>query len=307
MAGGSGAAQLIKRTRRQERRGDRDGSKRRQKSRARSIAKNRARAADDPLQNRREEFACEFLCADCGYLLGEPAPRCPSCKSEDILDLGDVEVAARFRELEEAGRAARVPRGTWVAGGAAALVGAAAAALVHPLFGLGLLIGLPAALSQLLPRLYWSQLKSGLVPSRWRLPAMAQIADTTPARPTTADHARGAELLVSPVTNTPCIAWRVSVFVLRRDRAPELVLDENRAGALNVGGHTLHADSYLVDQTTAAIATDLAPAQPYLRTRGLFTSDEDFSLYEAVLREGEWVELCEGNPSLIRRTMPALD
>lgn len=306
MAGGSDTASLVQQARREERRRERKWQNRRQKSRARNIAKRRARTADDAFEPQREGFACEFLCADCGYLLGESAPRCPSCKSEDILDLGDVEVATRLRELEEARRSSRGPLVSGLVSGATGLLLAAVAGvIVHPGLGLLLALALPATLIQLLPPPYAGQLQAGLVPKRWRLPSGLHAGNAN-GTPVAAGHARGAELLTAPVTATSCIAWRVVVFFCGPDRQPEEVVDECRGGAVVVDNSLLSEDSYLLDRSGPLTAGDQAAAQRYLRSRGLFGADGEFRIHESILREGEWVELCGGDPPLVRRAVPAV-
>ncbi len=307
MTGGNGGAWLIQQARREERRRQRDWQKRRQKSRARNLAKRRARATQGAFQPQREDFPCEFLCADCGCLLGEPTPRCPSCRSESILDLADVEVASRLRELEEPDTEAHETALTsWLGAGAgAAALGTAAALLLHPLAGLASLAAFPLLLTQLLPKLQTRQLQSGLVPTRWRLPAAPQQGQIVGPQ-IVVGRARGAERMQAPISGASCIAWRVTVADAGAERRQRTFLDECRTGDVGINGHQLAAGSYLLDATANATSQDADGVSHYLRTRGLFAASRQFRVREAVLREGEWVELCGGHAPTVRRPLPVV-
>ena len=311
MPGGSGGAYIIQQIRRDERRRERAWQGRRKKSRARSLAKLRGRAAA-PEGISREEFPCEFLCSECGYLMREVAPHCPSCKSDGVWDLANTELAARLRELEEQSRSdipIEVKAGSWAFSGIAG-IGAAigAAILLDPLVGLLALIAVPVGLGVSIPRgtaLVWKRLRGRVLPSRWRLPG-GPDAGSASGPVAASGTVCAAETLVSPISKTPCVAWRVVVdFDAPGDARPqELVVDECEGGALRVDGQTAAADSYVLEATSARIPDDYEPARHYLRTRGLFGNDGHFQIYEAVLREGEFVELCASEPPLIRRPVP---
>ena len=313
MAGGSSGVYIIQQIRRDERRRQRAWQDRRTKSRSRSLAKHRTRKGA-PAAAPREAFACEYLCSECGYLMREQEPHCPSCKSDGVWDLGNTELAVRLRELEEQSRSnipIEVRAGSYAFSGVAG-VGAAigAAVLLDPLAGLLALIAVPVGLAVSIPRgtaLLWKRLRGRVLPSRWRLPGGPAAGSATgPALATGTVCA--AETLVSPISKSPCVAWRVVVnFDAPGDAAPrELVVDECEGGAFSVDGQTVEANSYVLDSSSARILDQYEPARHYLRTRGLFGADGEFHIFESVLREGEFIELCGSEPPLVRRPVPAV-
>lgn len=297
--------------RRDERRRQREWQGRRTKSRARHLAKAR-RGRDEVRDPIREDFACEFLCAECGYLMRERQPRCPSCKGDGVWDLTDTETAERLRALEEDSRSevpVEVRAGSWVFSILTGLgVAAGTALLIDPFAALVLLFAVPLGLGVSIPRgaaLLWRRAGVRALPSRWRLPS-GPAAPARPGHVVAAGLAGPTERLKSPITQTPCIAWRVVVdFDIPGDARPrERVIDECESGDATAGDHHLPANSYLFEATSTRLGGDRHAIHRYLRTRGLFASDGDFGVYESVLREGEFVEVCGAGPALVRRPVP---
>ena len=259
-----------------------------------------------------EDFACQFLCAECGYLMPERAPRCPSCKGEGVWDLTHNETAERLRVLEADSRTeipVEVHAGSWFFSILTGLgVAAGAALMLDPFAALVLLFAVPIGLGVSIPRgaaMLYRNAAVRALPSRWRLPGGPMVG-STPGRVIASGHAGRAEQLVSPITGTSCLAWRVVVdFDTTGDaQLRERVIDECDGGDLVVGSHELAAQTYVLEPTSHRTVGHPEPVRRYLRTRGLFSSDGDFEVYESVLREGEFVEVCGAGPAQVRRPVP---
>jgi hypothetical protein len=91
---------------------DRDMDRFRQKRRRRSIILAIERGASiHPSFGTVVDFPCFHLCGTCGFLERSPVGSCPSCRSDNWLNLADEVVAASVRDMESS---ARQKSPTWV-------------------------------------------------------------------------------------------------------------------------------------------------------------------------------------------------
>lgn len=253
----------------------------------------------------REPFPCQLLCDSCGYLSERRDP-CPACGRVAWIDLGLWAHAHALREREEAERQNPAPEVRWqvrlaslglggglVAGLAAAgvlavgwpallLCGAGATAATH---GLGR------------RRLGWSIMARRVRwPTRWRIPLPLSEPDAPiAARARGTAEPRGA-LLTAPFSRRPCLAYEIAVlFDTPGDAWPPIwVLREVRSSAFAVDGHELASDAAVLaapqEKLERPAITEEALSR-FLRERGLFATDGQFDLFEAILPPGAACEL----------------
>ena len=271
----------------------------------------------------RETFPCLYLCDACGYLADTQAP-CPACRQLSWIDLNLWAHAHALREREEAERQNPSPEVRWqvrlaalaIGGGlgtgiAAGLAAAGLVTLGWPaLLVLG--AGATAATGTLGRRkLGWSIMARRVQwPTRWRLPLpladdRAPIATRAfgPADP------RGG-LLTAPFSGRPCLAYEVAVlFDTPNDAWPPIwVLREQRSCAFEVDHRVVEADAAAlaspIEQVTAPTIGEAALSK-FLRERGLFLTDGQFDLFEAILPPGaacelQWPATPDGAPPFVR-------
>lgn len=244
---------------------------------------------------RREGFSCYLLCGECGYL-GDARGQCPSCGEQSWIDLANVGMAYRLRELDEA-RRVRAPR--WVRAVAGALAIAMAGAVALALF---LCMGvIPAALGSLpvgLLVFFFAQRPLAVLlvrlqkkrPARWRSPELPRRGRP---RELSGRVENEGEPLVAPLSGRACVAYRVAVlFDTPGDARPaEWVLDETRAVDVRVGEERIAGERMLLQNGLEEISADaLATSfdlETFLRQRGLHLSDGQHWLFECVLEPGE--------------------
>ena len=267
------------------------------------------------------EFACRWYCTQCGFLAEQdpqraPPNQCPCCGSGGWADLRQgaivealAEVDDERREVHEQGRSGVlwfIPGGLFSAG---ALYGLAA--LVVELFSLDAKIGegfVISAVMSLMPVVVfgaagavfirrglgaWANVQRPRHPTRWHYPWFRSRKFASRRR----GPAAGQPTLVSPLTQTPCLAYELGVRI--DDVEPEAPwswsLVEQRVGAIEIDGRPL-PDRVLLQVTPVPVqrpATDhpdAAHVDRALRERGLDPERLGYSLYETVLCPGDVVE-----------------
>ena len=248
----------------------------------------------------REPFPCLLLCDGCGYLADRKDP-CPACGRVAWIDLNLWAHAHALREREEADRQNPAPEVRWqirlaslgLGGGLVAGLSAAGVLALGwlPLLACG--AGAAVATHRLGRRgLGWSIMARRVRwPTRWRLPLPLAAPDAPIAA-----HAAGPAdprggLLTAPFTRRPCLAYEVAVlFDTPGDAWPPIwVLREARSAAFAVGGHEFAADAVALagppEQIVQPTISEEALSR-FLRERGLFATDGQFDLFEAVLPPG---------------------
>lgn len=270
----------------------------------------------------REEFPCMHLCSACGYLGDNRAP-CPACAATMWIDLGLTAHAHALRDREWAERQLPARDVHWqirlaslgIGGGlgTAAAAGLAAAGVLA--FWPALLAcGAGASLATFglgQRRLGWSIMARRVrAPRRWRLPLPVADGRAPIVRRASGRAEPREALLRAPFSGRPCVAYEIGVlFDTPNDAWPPIwVLSEMRASAFDVAGHTLPADGAALALSLDPVSTmDEAALSRFLRERGLFATDGQFDLFEAVVEPGatvdlQWPGAPAGAPPFVRVT-----
>ena len=261
--------------------------------------------SDGLLHIDREEFECFFLCRVCGYLSQSDVGRCPSCRREAWIDLGDNRVAGTLSELEDQQRR-EIPG--WIKGVVAGIYAALATVLgvvvgvVHgPQMGVTVgIVSLPVVgLLYLLTLRLWAVVLERLNrkrPTRWRLPLPLTDFRGRPDRHTTG-LAEGEQQLTAPFTGRPCLGYKTMIkFDVAGDaRPPEWVLAEVVSADFAAGGVEVEAERTVIDTEIEMLdEIQLDPdfdLERFLRQRGLYAYDGDFFLYEARVEPGDPISI----------------
>jgi hypothetical protein len=294
----------------------------------------------------RVDFACARLCGTCGYLvehpdvpLDAPLDHCPACGDEGSIDLAVEPVAERVRQIEADARTTPPP---WIKVGIAVGSTALAATLVALLWwggyggtaGLLLLASLffvPIAYFTL-PRMTSVWLLRGRTrpPHRWYEPLGLPDEDTVPNDTLDSVEARAkGDTIEAPISRRDSLAYQVCVlFDTPGDaRPPEWALQEQRAVDTNLGdsvaidAERLYLESpvelvetvggeeatSLLDDVDADSVSDYDEVERFLRQRGLFATEGEFHIYEAVLEPGDVVEASEYDETWVLRHASAAD
>ena len=341
LIGGAGAmADAAKAMRKIQKRIDRRASK----TRRRAMSDGDIVGASG-FKPERVEFACAYLCGTCGYLIEHPAEAseeppasCPACGDEGAVDLAIEPLAERVRQLE-ADERANAP--TWVkqlvGGGTSGLMVALCAtwfATGHPSYGMATIMAalfvVPLAYVTL-PRAASVWLLSGRThpPHRWHEPLGLPEAGAAPNHTLDRLEARAVDdTLEAPISQRECLAYQVCVlFDVSGDaRPPEWALQEQRAthtklgDALELDPDELYLESpvELVETLGEALDSRLDDAEvdsasnydelkQFLRQRGLFSTEGEFHLYEAVLEPGDLVHVDEYDEMHVLRHESAME
>lgn len=273
----------------------------------------------------RVDFDCFHLCAHCGYLSRGAEGVCPACKVETWLDLGDHLVADSVRDEEIRTRRV-IP--AWIKVGLGAVLTVTMASVVVCLnvlwlYDLGAyatwLVGLGAfAVAVVVYLLAVRPLAVLLLrarknkPYRWHLPMPLSDA-TTPVRTILGTASLTGEPLIAPFSRRGCIAYQACVlFDTPGDaRPPEWVIQESFGIDFEVEGDAMDGDHVLVRTPLEEIPLEQAEADGldlarYLRERGLFVSDGEYELYEAIVVPGERVrvKLLANPPTTVVEPIP---
>ena len=247
------------------------------------------------------EFECFLLCGDCGFMAPVHPGPCPSCSQDQWLDLRHHATADQLRDRELAERL-RVPgwvtavtlasaaqvfgMATWRVGPNPSTVSAAAIGVL-----LVTLLGNRSMAWLLMQRI-------GKQPHRWCLP-IPLPANGIPARRVVQGDARhGEQRLEAPFSGRECLAYQISVlFDAPGDaRPPEWVLQEAQGVDFSVDGEPVPGARVLVQKPMELICPDEAEERGlklarFLRERGLFLSDGQFTLFESRVETGEPVQV----------------
>lgn len=278
-------------------------------------AARRARRADGPgPRSDRVEFACRFLCLDCGLLDDNqeraPDERCRACESPAIADLQSRAVFDSIKGFD-LDRRRQIPKeasvisssiggvlGGLASGGFMYAFGTEVAGLVAlwavpgALAGAGLGFGITRVFPDLVADFRPTDLDA--LPLRWALPLPGELSvESSQGRVDAC-----ADPLMAPFSGTPCAAWRVQVlFDTPGDAVPEqCILDEGRSAAFSVGENRYEADRLIVDDDDGPKVFELEFSQldRFLRQRGFDAADGDFRVLEWVLLEGVEVFVDDG-------------
>jgi hypothetical protein len=249
----------------------------------------------------QEQFECFFLCADCGFLEPENQEVCPGCSQSTWLDLRHHATADQVRDEELAERQ-RVPwwvkvvtlataivflgAATWLSGPTPTSVSAAA---------IGVLLVYLAGNRSMACLLVRSIDKR---PHRWRLPIPLPARGAQARQRVHGEATRADKILQAPFSGRECLAYQVSVlFDAPGDaRPPEWVLQEAKGVDFSVNGERIPGVRALVQKPMQLISTDEDKESElklsrFLRERGLFLSDGEFTLFEATVEPGEEVQV----------------
>ncbi|MCP4679050.1 MAG: hypothetical protein GY854_26885 [Deltaproteobacteria bacterium] len=264
---------------------------------SRSLYDNSEIEEDFGARIQRVNFTCFYLCGDCGYLADKPAVACPSCGEKNWLDLRDVEIAEMVQENETTARM-RIPK---VVDGILISLFFVIAFFTLIIFqdpdwsydmsGWFLIIGeaviaVPVFLffRRHLAKLHYRMFSRR--PVRWRMPSLA----STGGKPDRciSGKAKCGELLKAPFSGEPCIAYKASVlFDSHGDaRPPEWVLAEVTAVDFEIEGSPVLGERVMVDvklEPVLASATTSSELEQFLRARGLFLEDGEFTFFEALV------------------------
>lgn len=254
---------------------------------------------------RRSSFECFQLCGHCNYLSKTADADCASCGQREWIDLQHIDTSESLREYEEKRRmeparlykfiswvlaVATFALLTWWIGSWTSPPIPVLPALMLALFAaLGIGFALPRPVSVLLLR--WTPSP----PRRWRLPL-----GLTQSRPEESLSIRlkaaKDERLFAPFSQRPCLAYRLAVrFDTPGDaRPPEWVLHEADCVALQLDGQTVEGSRVLPElELEAQAETPLSDEElsVLLRRRGLFAADGEYLFFEAIVRNGDKVEV----------------
>lgn len=275
-----------------------------------------------------ESFECLHLCVQCGYLDETGERPCPGCGRQAWVDLRVIPEAEVYRQMERRARQEIPPAiarsGVRLAVAAGVVIGAAILVVGGVALGRSAIWGYAtAALSFgvltavggwfLFPRLLtWARLRRRpTFPSRWHLPLPLPDARAHPTETLRGAVEPRGPLLQAPISGTPCVAYEVTVvFDTPGDKRPPMwVLEEERSAPFALQGLEVAANG-----VTLALKAHLAAREDvsvtdqhvvrFLRKRGLFASEGDYLLYEALVVPGETYQM-ETYEGTVPRLRPA--
>ncbi|MDY0003915.1 MAG: hypothetical protein RBU30_21640 [Polyangia bacterium] len=260
--------------------------------------------------NEWEPHECFQLCVECGYLAEGREQPCPGCGSKGWVDLRRISEANQIREMERGNRQV-IPRslsrigylvGVALGLGALALTYSIALPLLENntsgALVMAMAVGIVTAIlgSWLLPRLLVFLLykRRPTFPLRWRLPVPLPSSGDEPAalHEGQAVATNAGELLRAPITGEPCLAYEVSVlFDTPGDlRPPMWILEEERSVAFALDGQEVPPDRVTLELPVEPVGDESPEGSRavalFLRKRGLFASEGDYTLFEALVRPG---------------------
>ncbi len=255
--------------------------------------------------SQRAGFPCFYLCGDCGYMAEKPSGACPSCNSKTWLDLGDVDTARMVREDETSIRMA-IPKviDRFLIGAFVVITMLTLIILQDPDWNLDMsgwfwviaeaIVAVPLyfVLRRHMAKLYYKMRPRP--PIRWRMPSRIPTRKKKPNR-RILGKAVSLEILKAPFSGEPCIAYKASVlFDASGDaRPPEWVLAEVQAvdceiaDTLVPGKHVI-VDAKLEPAPSSALSSE--ELKKFLRARGLYQDDGEFTFFEALVKPSDRVE-----------------
>lgn len=278
--------------------------------RALRVPMGRVRAGDaahwESRQPSWETFPCFHLCLTCGYLAESADELCPGCGYRRWTDLRNLSAAEALRQMERRDRLAipadilwksRLVAGTLGGvGGTLALLGALAGSMSPVssfLFGI-VAFGAVTFPGSFLASRIWSSARfrrRPAFPSRWRIPLPRGRGK--PAQVVSGPATTRADLLRAPVSGRPCLGYELTVlFDAPGDlRPPMWVLEEERNVPFEIDGVRVEANRATFELPKQLVAredgaVDSQAVAQLLRQRGLFSSEGDYSLHEALLEPG---------------------
>lgn len=256
----------------------------------------------------RESFACQFVCAECGWLADSAKLPCPGCTSEAWIDLGHTTTAAMLREHETSTPVLDKRRRRLVNASLAAVfavsvgLGLALSSITLPVIGsvASLMTGVTLVRSLRQPFAQALEARPDqLQPVRRRLalpPASGLVGRVSGV-------AVPESSLRTPLGNQPCLAWRVCARLIEADSEGErLLIDDTRSVAFELGGQRFETDGVGVEgEVQRTRLLDLEPevrerAARFLRERGCFSHEGEWVLEEQWVAASEPVEV-EGRGS----------
>lgn len=266
-----------------------------------------------------EAFACAWVCQGCGFMRDAPKAQadadqtCRHCRARAWIDLRSFRNAQLLREQEQRLREDapdwvqhRVRGAAGVAGvaigGAAALAAGAMLPLLAPVAVIAAAIGGAGAMGveQIIgkPLSRWLIARADVGPARWRcaLPKPNLESEVVARHAGTATTRQAP--LAAPISGRECIAYEVGVvFDAEGDAYPPVwVVREDRNVAFEVGDVDVAADALTTELTMLSVSDqanerDRGDIAKFLRQRGLFVADGEYSFFESVLPVGAEIEL----------------
>jgi hypothetical protein len=249
----------------------------------------------------RAGFPCFHLCSGCGFMDRNAQGVCPACGKMAWYDLADEHLANTLRDQEEK---LRLRSPGWVKLVLALLFLAAVGIVSVSTWGNPIAIALAAVVSivayPLLLRPFtvpMLRLSRGR-PRRWRMP-MPLPEKRAALRKTLKGKAQvRGDLLTAPFSRRKCIAYQVSVlFDTPADaRPPQWVVMETWGTSFHINGTSIDGDNILVKAPLQPVQLDDQDETgpdlvKFLRERGLFAYDGEFSLFEALVKQEDEIEI----------------
>ena len=250
----------------------------------------------------RESFPCHHVCGNCGWLADSKRGACPSCKRDSWIDLTHANTAEALRAHERAtptlgaGEELLVKAGGAVAVTAWICAGVALSMISLPVIGSATALITGGLLAQhvcqpLREALHRCRARTGH-PARRRLalpPAEGLVGRVR-------GHANPRSVLRSPVEDQPCLAWRIRAR-LDDDGHEQLIIDDSRSVAFELGGRSLEADAVEIDAPVEHVRLSELESKArervirFLRSRGCFSHEGDWTLEIQQIELGHPIEL----------------
>lgn len=266
--------------------------------RAGRISENRTEAKPES----HTESLCYYLCSDCGYLADTSDFACPACGYDNWFDLGSHDIADLLRDREEKQRN-KAPAWTQLSLLLVVLgVFGSVVMLIPPSPWLIGLLALSAFFVIYLGNRPWTVYLLSKVkqtrPYRWRMPMPQPMSNATVEQKISGIASQTGSAYRAPFSGRNCLAYRICVlFDTPKDaRPPQWVLQEDVCADFRIGEKLIRGDRVTIKRRLKQIPARQFKAagldlQLFLRERGLFLYEGEYSLFEAIVDPSDEVTI----------------